>query len=69
MDQVVKGIEHVQCATDTSARSIDEDEVFHKDWSDDEERRAKRKLVSTPSLTTILWMHNTVIDGLPPSLQ
>lgn len=69
MDPVAKGVEPVKCAMDKNIRGIDEDEVFHKDWSDDEERRAKRKLVSASSLTTILWMHNTVIDGLPPSLQ
>lgn len=45
MDPVVKGIEPVQCGTNKDARSVNEDETFHKDWSEDEERRAKRKLV------------------------
>ena len=45
MDPVVKGIEPVQGGTDEDARSVDEDETFQKDWSEDEERRAKRKLV------------------------
>ena len=45
MDPVLKEIEPVQYATDKIARTIDEDEIFQRDWSDDEERRAKRKLV------------------------
>ena len=45
MDPVVKGIEPVQGGTDEDARSVDEDETFQTDWSEDEERRAKRKLV------------------------
>lgn len=47
MDPDVKEIEPAQYATDKTARSTDEDEVFQRDWSDDEERRAKRKLVWT----------------------
>lgn len=45
MDPVVKGIEPVQCGTDEDVRSVDEGETFQTDWSEDEERRAKRKLV------------------------
>lgn len=52
MDRNVKEIEPVQCAMDKIARGIDEDEVFHRDWSDEEERQAKRKLVS------VSWLYN-----------
>lgn len=45
MDPVVKENESVQYGPDKIARTIDEDEIFQRDWSDDEERRAKRKLV------------------------
>lgn len=45
MGQVDEGAEPVQRITDKDARSIDEDATFQKDWSEDEERRAKRKLV------------------------
>jgi hypothetical protein len=51
MDPDVKEIEPAQYATDKTARSTDEDEVFQRDWSDDEERRAKRKLVWASGFT------------------
>ena len=54
MNPVIKGTEPVQCIIDRNVRSIDEDETFRKDWSDDEERRAKRKSVRA------FWIHRTL---------
>jgi hypothetical protein len=42
MDPVV---EPVQRVVDKNTHDIDEIETFHRNWTDDEERRAKRKLV------------------------
>jgi hypothetical protein len=42
MDPVV---EPVQRVADKKTHGVDEIETFHRDWSDDEERRAKRKSV------------------------
>ena len=53
MDQVVKEIEPAHHVTDKNDHGINEVENFHRDWTDDEERRAKRKLVSASSCTTI----------------
>ena len=62
MTPVEKGIEPAQRVTDKIDHGIDEVETFHRDWTDDEERRAKRKSVSIYCFTTTLSMHSTVID-------
>ena len=46
MDASVKGIESSQCVKDNGSHGSDHgDEILQRDWSDDEEQRAKRKLV------------------------
>jgi hypothetical protein len=50
MDQGIKRIEPEQHAVDNDIDGIDlKDHSLQKDWSDLEERRAKRKFVSPPN--------------------
>lgn len=61
--KAAKDIEHVQRVTDKTAHGIDEVETFRKDWTNDEERRAKRKLVSTSAFTTTRYTPYSILNG------